>query len=210
MPLFCASHATQLPHNLVVRRKNLTSKHVSVLLLSSSKCCLAASSSKVGLSENAASLSGTSPSIMEVEKLGIISSEIEEYSTELDVAVRIVQMACFLCQRVQESLIPKGNNQVKSKDDNSPVTVAGRFMVLVNGRDRSCRCCSGSNLLASTRRKKGALTPAKMRKKKQKNIKNEKNLPPVNKSIGVIVGVNRRNSKEAISGEFLEDRIEVF
>ncbi|XP_010265182.1 PREDICTED: uncharacterized protein LOC104602992 isoform X2 [Nelumbo nucifera] len=125
MPLFCASHATQLPHNLVVRRKNLTSKHVSVLLLSSSKCCLAASSSKVGLSENAASLSGTSPSIMEVEKLGIISSEIEEYSTELDVAVRIVQMACFLCQRVQESLIPKGNNQVKSKDDNSPVTVAG-------------------------------------------------------------------------------------
>nr|DAD44518.1 TPA_asm: hypothetical protein HUJ06_002748 [Nelumbo nucifera] len=128
MPLFCASHATQLPHNLVVRRKNLTSKHVGVLLLSSSKCCLAASSSKVGLSENAASLSGfhrTSPSIMEDEKLGIISSETEEYSTELDVAVRIVQMACSLCQRLQESLISKGNNQVKSKDDNSPVTVAG-------------------------------------------------------------------------------------
>ncbi|XP_010251436.1 PREDICTED: PAP-specific phosphatase HAL2-like [Nelumbo nucifera] len=61
----------------------------------------------------------------EDEKLGIISSETEEYSTKLDVAVRIVQMACFLCQRVQESLISKGNNQVKSKDDNSLVTVAG-------------------------------------------------------------------------------------
>ncbi|XP_010278343.1 PREDICTED: PAP-specific phosphatase HAL2-like [Nelumbo nucifera] len=128
MPLFCASHAIQLPHNnLVVRRKNLTSKHVGALLFSSSKCCLAASSSKVGISENTASLSGfhrTSPSIMEDEKLGIISSETEEYSTELDVAVRIVQMACFLCQRVQQSLISKGNNQVKSKDDSSPVTVA--------------------------------------------------------------------------------------
>nr|DAD47741.1 TPA_asm: hypothetical protein HUJ06_017678 [Nelumbo nucifera] len=137
MPLFCASHTTQLLHNLVVRRNNLTSKHVGVLLLSSSKCCLAASSSKVGLSENAASLSGfhrTSPSIMEDEKLGIIFSETEEHSTELDVAVRIVQMACFLCQRVQESLISKGNNQVKSKDDNSPVTVAGNCIdCLQNG-----------------------------------------------------------------------------
>lgn len=49
----------------------------------------------------------------------------EEYSKELDVAVRAVQMACSLCQRVQESLISKTNHQVQSKDDNSPVTVAG-------------------------------------------------------------------------------------
>jgi len=49
----------------------------------------------------------------------------QEYSKELDVAVRAVQMACSLCQRVQESLISKTNHQVQSKDDNSPVTVAG-------------------------------------------------------------------------------------
>nr|DAD39535.1 TPA_asm: hypothetical protein HUJ06_013858 [Nelumbo nucifera] len=67
-------------------------------------------------------------------KLGIISSETEEYSIELDVAIRIVQMACFRCQRVQESLISKDNNQFKSKDDNSPVTVAGNCIdCLQNG-----------------------------------------------------------------------------
>lgn len=52
-----------------------------------------------------------------------------EDSKELDVAVRAVQMACSLCQRVQHYLISnntKNNHQVHSKDDNSPVTVAGQ------------------------------------------------------------------------------------
>ncbi|KAI3937076.1 hypothetical protein MKX01_015291 [Papaver californicum] len=53
--------------------------------------------------------------------LGIKSDD--KYSKELDVDVRVVQMACSLCQRVQESLLSKKNEQVKSKDDNSPVTV---------------------------------------------------------------------------------------
>ncbi|XP_021902384.1 PAP-specific phosphatase HAL2-like [Carica papaya] len=43
---------------------------------------------------------------------------------ELDIAVRAVHMACFLCQKVQDSLVSKGNSPVQSKDDNSPVTVA--------------------------------------------------------------------------------------
>uniref|UniRef100_A0A7N0SWC2 3'(2'),5'-bisphosphate nucleotidase n=1 Tax=Kalanchoe fedtschenkoi TaxID=63787 RepID=A0A7N0SWC2_KALFE len=43
---------------------------------------------------------------------------------ELEVAVRAVQMACLLCQGVQEKLVAKDSNQVQSKDDNSPVTVA--------------------------------------------------------------------------------------
>lgn len=47
-------------------------------------------------------------------------SQSEEYSKELDVAVRAVQMACSLCQKVQETLISKS-----SKDCNSSVTVAG-------------------------------------------------------------------------------------
>lgn len=48
-----------------------------------------------------------------------------KYAKELDVAVRVVHMACSLCQRVQESLVSLGRDQVTSKDDDSPVTVAG-------------------------------------------------------------------------------------
>lgn len=64
------------------------------------------------------------------KKLGFLSESAasEEYFKELEVAVRAVQMACSLCQRVQDTLISNtGSNhrQVLSKDDNSPVTVAG-------------------------------------------------------------------------------------
>ncbi|KAK4271458.1 hypothetical protein QN277_020155 [Acacia crassicarpa] len=68
-----------------------------------------------------------SSSLMEDDhkNLGFVS-EAEDYSKELDVAVRAVQMACSLCQKVQENLIvqSKSDTQVHSKDDNSPVTVA--------------------------------------------------------------------------------------
>jgi hypothetical protein len=48
------------------------------------------------------------------------------YAKELDVAVRVVHMACSLCQRVQEGLVSStSNDHVKSKDDDSLVTVAG-------------------------------------------------------------------------------------
>ncbi|KAA8519853.1 hypothetical protein F0562_014057 [Nyssa sinensis] len=57
-------------------------------------------------------------------KLLLASAEPEEYSKELEVAVRAVQMACMLCQRVQESLVSNGNDQFQSKDDNSLVTIA--------------------------------------------------------------------------------------
>lgn len=47
------------------------------------------------------------------------------YAKELDVAVRVVHMACSLCQRVQEGLVSSiSNDLVKSKDDDSLVTVA--------------------------------------------------------------------------------------
>jgi 3'(2'), 5'-bisphosphate nucleotidase len=63
---------------------------------------------------------------MEDQKnLRVAALEPEKYYKELDVAVRAVQMACALCQGVQDSLISKTNGQVQSKDDNSPVTVAG-------------------------------------------------------------------------------------
>ncbi|KAK4839822.1 hypothetical protein QYF36_025278 [Acer negundo] len=51
--------------------------------------------------------------------------EEDKYNTELDVAVRVVHLACSLCQRVQEKLVvSKNGDHVKSKDDDSPVTVA--------------------------------------------------------------------------------------
>ncbi|CAL0334390.1 unnamed protein product [Lupinus luteus] len=60
------------------------------------------------------------------KKFGPFCDPEEEYFNELDVAVRAVQMACSLCQRVQDTLISntRTNHQVHSKDDNSPVTVA--------------------------------------------------------------------------------------
>ncbi|KAL8167332.1 hypothetical protein V2J09_008831 [Rumex salicifolius] len=48
----------------------------------------------------------------------------EDYVKELDVAVRVVHLACSLCQRVQRNLLPSDGDQVKSKDDDSLVTVA--------------------------------------------------------------------------------------
>lgn len=52
------------------------------------------------------------------------SMDLEQYSQELEVAVKAVHMACLLCRRVQESLIFQRNVHVQSKDDDSPVTVA--------------------------------------------------------------------------------------
>lgn len=51
--------------------------------------------------------------------------EADKYGKELEVAVRAIQLACSLCQRVQESFFSKTNNQIKSKDDDSLVTIAG-------------------------------------------------------------------------------------
>ncbi|CAK8561296.1 unnamed protein product [Lathyrus sativus] len=47
--------------------------------------------------------------------------EDQNYANELEVAVRIVHVACALCGRVQEKLL---TTEVLSKDDDSPVTVA--------------------------------------------------------------------------------------
>lgn len=49
----------------------------------------------------------------------------DKYSRELDVAVRAVHLACWLCQRAQQKLLTTNGDHVKSKDDDSPVTVAG-------------------------------------------------------------------------------------
>ncbi|XP_052208350.1 PAP-specific phosphatase HAL2-like [Diospyros lotus] len=48
----------------------------------------------------------------------------EKYYNELDVAVRVVHLACSLCRKVQDGLVSTNTDQVKSKDDDSLVTVA--------------------------------------------------------------------------------------
>lgn len=54
--------------------------------------------------------------------------EDEKYARELEVAVRVVHVACALCGRVQERLLAK---DIVSKDDDSPVTVAGIYFHLI-------------------------------------------------------------------------------
>lgn len=54
------------------------------------------------------------------------------YSKELDIAVSAVQLACSLCQRLQEDFVLATNtchNQIESKGDLSPVTVAGIYFL---------------------------------------------------------------------------------
>nr|KYP68946.1 hypothetical protein KK1_022596 [Cajanus cajan] len=55
--------------------------------------------------------------------------EEDKYAKELEVAVRVVHVACALCGRVQERLLATSNDHVLSKDDDSPVTVAEDFSV---------------------------------------------------------------------------------
>ncbi|KAI4333713.1 hypothetical protein L6164_018486 [Bauhinia variegata] len=50
--------------------------------------------------------------------------EVDKYAKELEVAVRIVHLACALCGRVQDRLLTMSSDHVMSKDDDSPVTVA--------------------------------------------------------------------------------------
>ncbi|XP_028774236.1 PAP-specific phosphatase HAL2-like [Neltuma alba] len=50
--------------------------------------------------------------------------EMDKHAKELEVAVRVVHVACALCGRVQERLLSASDDHVMSKDDDSPVTVA--------------------------------------------------------------------------------------
>ncbi|XP_047342297.1 PAP-specific phosphatase HAL2-like [Impatiens glandulifera] len=50
--------------------------------------------------------------------------ETEKFRQELDIAVRVVHLACSLCRKVQQSLVSSRYDQSTSKDDDSPVTIA--------------------------------------------------------------------------------------
>ncbi|KAF5943745.1 hypothetical protein HYC85_017822 [Camellia sinensis] len=126
MPLFCANFAIRVPHALIhSRRSNFISNHVasSFLLFLDSKKSIGSSKPIVSLSKFNQT-HHCSSTMEDQNQLVLTSSEPEKYSKELEVAVRAVQMACLLCQRVQDSLVSQTNGQVQSKDDNSPVTIA--------------------------------------------------------------------------------------
>jgi 3'(2'), 5'-bisphosphate nucleotidase len=140
MPLNCSSLATKFPHtlgglkttattttihvgrggffNLINKTHQNNSLYIASLSLnkrnSSQRYCLSSSSSSSFVMED-------------TKDMGFSTLEPGKYSNELDIAVRAVQMACFLCQKVQESLISKTTSQVQAKDDNSPVTIAGIY-----------------------------------------------------------------------------------
>ncbi|GLT77899.1 hypothetical protein SLA2020_494540 [Shorea laevis] len=126
MPLNCSSLATRVPHILdqcrIINPQNLTPTHVRSCFLFFPRHRVSPQSNSLRIISR--SKGSCSSSTMEDQKNLDIPSEPEKYSKELDIAVRAVQMACSLCQEVQDSLISKTNNQIQSKDDNSPVTVA--------------------------------------------------------------------------------------
>ncbi|KAF9683524.1 hypothetical protein SADUNF_Sadunf04G0022700 [Salix dunnii] len=131
MPLNCSSLATKVPQILGGLIATATTDVGGGVLYNffnkthqNNSLCIASLPSNQRNSSQRFCLS-SSHSVMEgIKDSGFSTQESEKYSKELDIAVRAVQMACFLCQGVQESLISKTNCQVQAKDDNSPVTVA--------------------------------------------------------------------------------------
>ena len=128
MPLNCSSLVFRVPYFLGQTRITNTKKLTSTTYVGS---CFPTHRKKTHqnksfhiVSELKFNQNYSSSSVMEDQRNILLSSpEPEKYSKELDVAVRAVQMACSLCQKVQDSLISKTNSPVHYKDDN--VTMAG-------------------------------------------------------------------------------------
>lgn len=116
MPLYCvtkAKHNVSLPLIKTIKSHNNAAR----IHFNTNTWRLISSFRKLGLSANA------SHTTMEEEKIQV-SENNGNYYQELRVAVSAVQMACALCQRVQQSLVSNTNHKVQSKDDDSPVTIA--------------------------------------------------------------------------------------
>ncbi|XP_057499844.1 PAP-specific phosphatase HAL2-like [Actinidia eriantha] len=126
MPLVCAKFATRVPQVLVQsRRNNLMATDVGIpLFLPSVSKEIMSASKPMTVSVSKCDQTLISSSMEGQNQLVLKPSEPEKYFKELEVAVRAVQMACLLCQRVQDNLVSKNNGQVHSKDDKSPVTIA--------------------------------------------------------------------------------------
>lgn len=71
------------------------------------------------------------------------SMDSSKYSKELEVGVKAVHMACLLCQTVQNALLSNTNHNhhIQSKDDHSPVTIAGIYHFLFSSFSLKMECC---------------------------------------------------------------------
>lgn len=130
MSLSSASFGTKIPKPLFYTRTNkLQTKHV----VGTTKTFFFLTNSLRSSSPQFVSLSNDNQTRqMEIQMEGgqFPLETTDNYSKELEVAVRAVHMACLLCQIVQESLVSSGNDQVQSKPDNSPVTIAGNSAII--------------------------------------------------------------------------------
>ncbi|TKY59291.1 PAP-specific phosphatase HAL2 [Spatholobus suberectus] len=125
MPLYCSSLGANIPRILGLGRRseNYTLSHITT----AGSCFLSLHhKSPNTLPTHIAFVSKfdqsfSSPVMEEDRKMFGHVSEPEEYCKELDVAVRAVQMACFLCQKLQDTLV----SMSRSNHHNSPATVAG-------------------------------------------------------------------------------------
>ncbi|CAL2251596.1 unnamed protein product [Prunus armeniaca] len=132
MPLHSSSMAIKVSPNLGLgkwndKHNNFIPNHVGsffIFLRGNKTHHNAMSRGHIGCCLSSFNQTQSFPVMKDQKKLSFSSPEPVNYSQELDVAVRTVQLACSLCQRVQNSLISKTSDGFQSKDDNSPVTVA--------------------------------------------------------------------------------------
>ncbi|KAG5113408.1 hypothetical protein JHK82_036677 [Glycine max] len=126
MPLYCSTLGAKIPSILgfVRRSENCTHSHIET----ANSCFMSLHNKSLNtLPSHIAFVSKfdqsfSSPMMEEDHKMFGLTSEQEEYCKELDAAVRAVQVACFLCQKLQDSLISKSRS---NNNLNSPLTVAG-------------------------------------------------------------------------------------
>ncbi|XP_027347272.1 PAP-specific phosphatase HAL2-like [Abrus precatorius] len=128
MPLICSSLSANIPRILGLGRgsDNFTHSHIKTSHVFCSSFLSLHHKSPNTLLTHIAFVSKfdqnfSSPVMEEEHKMFGLVSEAEEYSEELDVAVRAVQMVCSLYQKMQDTLISKP----QSHNDNFPITVAG-------------------------------------------------------------------------------------
>ncbi|RDX97376.1 PAP-specific phosphatase HAL2-like protein, partial [Mucuna pruriens] len=120
MPLYCSSLGANIPRNLGIVRtieKYTLTPGSSLSLRHKFPNTLPTHIAFVSKFDQTFS----SPVMEEHNKMFRLVSETEECCKELDVAVRVAQMACFLCQKLQHTLISNS----PTKNHNSPLTVAG-------------------------------------------------------------------------------------
>ncbi|KAL3010991.1 hypothetical protein AAZX31_07G176500 [Glycine max] len=149
MPLYCSTLGASFPRILGLgkRSENYTHSHIKTPSHFGS-CFLSLNNKSPNTLPNHIAFvskldqSFSSP-VMEEEdhKMFGLVSEPEEYCKELGVAVRAVQMACFLCQKLQDTLISKSRS---NNNLNSPLTVAGNENVSIV-TEKEVRTLSSTN-----------------------------------------------------------------